>query len=346
MTFFLSLSGICSENGQQDEIRYTLPFPVTDCFLSRQIITWIMLMKKNNFTLALALGVLSSFFFAFNFILIRSMNLGGGYYLWTASLRYLFTLPLMALVVLRSGGFSAVFASIRRHPAGWLIFSTVGFGLFYAPLSAASVYGESWFTASIWQFTIVAGVLLTPLFGRKIPIRNLLFSLLIVAGILIMQYSRIRLGVKADWPMLILTMGIATFSYPLGNRMTMRMTEGDGLSTAQRIFGMTLMSMPFWLVCTVLSYARAGLPSPSQCLQAFLVALLAGVIATILFFHATDLVKENPRQLAVVEATQSGEVIFTVLLGILILHDSIPDAYAFAGILIILAGMIGNSLLA
>ena len=162
-------------------------------------------MKKNHFTLALALGVLSSFFFAFNFILIRSMNLGGGYYLWTASLRYLFTLPLMALVVTRSGGFSPVFASIRRHPAGWLIFSTIGFGLFYAPLSAASVYGESWFTASIWQFTIVAGVLLTPLFGRRIPVRNLLFSLLIVAGILIMQYSRFRLGVKADWPMLILT---------------------------------------------------------------------------------------------------------------------------------------------
>lgn len=42
------------------------------------------------------------------------------------------------------------------------------------------------------------------------------------------------------------------------------------------------------------------------------------------------------------EAGGSGNV----LLGILILHDSIPDAYAFAGILIILAGMTGNSLLA
>lgn len=303
-------------------------------------------MKKKNFGRALTLGILASFFFAFNFILIRSMNLGGGYYLWTASLRYLFTLPLMALAVTRSGGFGPVFASIRRHPAGWLIWSTVGFGLFYAPLSAASVYGESWFTASIWQFTIVAGVLLTPLSGRKIPLRNLFCSFVIVAGILVMQYSRIRLGIKADWPMLLLTMGIATFSYPLGNRRTMRMTEGEGLSTVQRIFGMTLMSMPFWLVCSALSFSNSGLPSASQCLQAFLVALLAGVIATILFFHATDLVKENPRQLAVVEATQSGEVIFTLLLGVLVLHDSTPDSFALAGIGIILAGMTGNSLLA
>ena len=58
------------------------------------------------------------------------------------------------------------------------------------------------------------------------------------------------------------------------------------------------------------------------------VALFSGVIATILFFKATDLVKENLRQLAVIEATQSGEVLFTLL----------------GGILIVVAGMIGNSL--
>lgn len=302
--------------------------------------------KGNNFIKAFILGVLGSFFFAFNFILIRSMNLGGGYYLWTASLRYLFTLPLMALVLARKDGFAPVFASIRKAPAAWLIWSTVGFGLFYAPLSAASVYGESWFTASIWQFTIVAGVLLTPLFGKKIPVRNLLCSFVIVLGILLMQYSRIRLGVKANWPMLILTMGIATFSYPLGNRKMMQLTANDNLTTSQRIFGMTVMSLPFWIVCSIISYFKAGLPAPSQCLQAFLVALLAGVIATILFFHATDLVKDNPKQLAVVEATQSGEVIFTAIMGVLILKDSMPDGYAFLGIVIILIGMIAGSLLA
>ncbi|WP_274940074.1 DMT family transporter [Chordicoccus furentiruminis] len=300
---------------------------------------------QKNFIRAFMMGVLASFFFAFNFILIRSMNLGGGYFLWTACLRYLFTLPLIALVLIRKDGFAPVFSSIRKDPAKWLLWSTVGFGLFYAPLSAASVYGESWFTASIWQFTIVAGVLLTPLFGKKIPGRSLACSFVIVSGILLMQYSRIRLGVKADWPMLILTMGIATFSYPLGNRKTMQLTAGDGLTTPQRIFGMTLCSIPFWAVCSIVSFAKAGLPAPSQCLQAFLVALLAGVIATILFFHATDMVRDDPRQLAVVEATQSGEVIFTAIMGILILKDSMPDAFALVGIVIIIAGMIAGSLL-
>ena len=303
-------------------------------------------MKTENrvFVRALVLGIVGSFFFAFNFILIRSMNLGGGYFLWTACLRYFFTLPLMALLLVRGNGFAAVFASIRRKPVPWLVWSTVGFGLFYAPLSAAAGYGESWFTSAIWQFTIVAGVLLTPLFGKTIPVKNLLLSLLIVAGILLMQLSKLRAGVQADWPMLLLTMGVAAFSYPLGNRKMMQTVSGEGLSTPQRVFGMTLCSMPFWLVCAAMAYTKAGLPTASQCFQSFLIALLAGVVATVLFFAATDLVKDNQKQLAVVEATQAGEVLFTVLMGVLLLKDSAPDAMGFAGLGILVLGMILNSL--
>lgn len=146
--------------------------------------------------------------------------------------------------------------------------------------------------------------------------------------------------------MLIIMMGIAAFSYPLGNRMMMQTTDEDELSTTQRVFGMTLCSMPFWIICALISYSRAGLPTQSQCVQSFLIALLAGVIATILFFAATDLVKSDPKKLAVIEATQSGEVIFTVLMGVLILKDSLPDTMGFVGIGIIVIGMILNSLTA
>ena len=48
---------------------------------------------------ALGYGILASFFFAFTFILNRSMNLGGGYWLWSACLRYLFMLPMLAVLV-------------------------------------------------------------------------------------------------------------------------------------------------------------------------------------------------------------------------------------------------------
>lgn len=301
--------------------------------------------KKRIFVKALLLGTVGAFFFAFNFILIRSMNLDGAYFLWTASLRYMFTLPLMAILLIKDNGFKKVFLSIATKPLPWFLWSTVGFGLFYAPVSAASIYGESWFTSAIWQFTIVAGVLLTPLFGKKIPVKNLLCSCAIVAGIMLMQISKLKMGVQVDWLMLIITMGIATFSYPLGNRMMMKTTCEDNLSTIQRVFGMTLCSMPFWIVCSFISYVHAGLPTESQCFQSFLIALLAGVIATVLFFSATDLVKDNPKNLAVIEATQSSEVIFTVLMGVLILKDSMPDTMGFSGIVIIIIGMILNSVL-
>ncbi|MDO4303195.1 MAG: multidrug resistance efflux transporter family protein [Bacillota bacterium] len=295
---------------------------------------------------ALLLGIIGSFFFAFTFVLNRSMNLSGGYWLWSAALRYFLTLPMMAVLLLRGKQISAVLKAIGKAPVSWMLWSTVGFGLFYAPLSAASVYAESWFTAATWQLTIVAGILLTPLFGKKIPVKNLLLSGMILLGIFIMQIPQIdNLGGENILAALGLIL-IAAFSYPLGNRKMMQVCEQQSLSTVQRTFGMTLCSMPFWVACGICAGVHAGVPSGSQILQSLLVALFSGVIATILFFKATDLVKNNQKQLAVIEATQSGEVIFTLLLGILILHDAIPSALSFAGILLVIVGMILNSIAA
>ena len=78
-------------------------------------------------------------------------------------------------------------SAIARAPWTWLLWSTVGFGLFYAPLSMASIYGESWFVAATWQITILAGLLLTPLFGQKIPGKQLGMTLLILLGIVLIQ---------------------------------------------------------------------------------------------------------------------------------------------------------------
>ena len=92
---------------------------------------------------ALAYGLLASMFFALTFILNRSMNLGGGYWLWSASLRYLFMLPMLWVIVKWQKGDKAVFREIHAKPVSWLLWSTVGFGLFYAPMCLASCYGES-----------------------------------------------------------------------------------------------------------------------------------------------------------------------------------------------------------
>lgn len=302
-------------------------------------------MKQTHFARALWFGILGALFFAFTFIFNRSMNLSGGSWMWSASLRYLFSLPMLAVLVWRKGELTGVLSAIKKSPLTWLIWSTVGFGLFYGPLSLASIYGESWFVAATWQITILAGLLLTPLFGQRVPGKQLLMTLVILLGIILIQIPYFGSGLGSGVVRASLLILLAAFSYPLGNRKMMVHCKQDQLSTTQRVFGMTLMSTPFWLLLSVFGVVDAGLPSAGQILQSLIVAVFSGVVATLLFFEATNLVKHNHKQLAVVEATQAGEVLFTLLGGCLFLGDRLPSLLGFLGIAIVTIGIIGNSLL-
>jgi len=302
-------------------------------------------MKQMHFARALWFGILGALFFAFTFIFNRSMNLSGGSWMWSASLRYLFSLPMLAVLVWRKGELTGVLSAIKKAPWTWLIWSTVGFGLFYGPLSLASIYGESWFVAATWQITILAGLLLTPLFGQRVPGKQLLMTLVILLGIILIQIPYFGSGLGSGVVRASLLILLAAFAYPLGNRKMMVHCKQDQLSTTQRVFGMTLMSTPFWLLLSVFGVADAGLPSAGQILQSLIVAVFSGVVATLLFFEATNLVKHNHKQLAVVEATQAGEVLFTLLGGCLFLGDRLPSLLGFLGIAIVTIGIIGNSLL-
>ena len=302
-------------------------------------------MKQSQFARALWYGILGALFFAFTFIFNRSMNLSGGSWMWSASLRYLFSLPMLAILAWRKGELAGVLSAIKKAPLTWLIWSTVGFGLFYGPLSLASIYGESWFVAATWQVTILAGLLLTPLFGQRVPGKQLLMTLVILLGIILIQIPYFGSGLGSGVVRASLLILLAAFAYPLGNRKMMVHCKQDQLSTTQRVFGMTLMSMPFWLLLSVFAGVGAGLPSGGQILQSLIVAVFSGVVATLLFFEATNLVKHNHKQLAVVEATQAGEVLFTLLGGCLFLGDRLPSLLGYLGIAIVTIGIIGNSLL-
>lgn len=295
-------------------------------------------------TKAMLLGILSSFFFAFTFLLNRSVNLDGGDWMWSACLRYFITLPMLAVIVWRTTGFAAILHELRRRPGQWLLWSTVGFGLFYLPLSLGSVWGEGWFVSASWELTIAAGILLTPLFGKPIPVRNLLWSALILAGVALLQTSHLADSTFTLRQMLLtlLPILVAAFCYPLGNRKVMALCPPD-VSTMQRIFGMVLCSIPFWLIVAAIAGVRTGAPTGAQALKCGSVALFSGCIATGLFFHATDLVKNDARKLAAVEATQCGEVIFTLIGSVLVLGDARPSLWGFFGIALVVIGMIGTS---
>lgn len=288
-------------------------------------------------------GMISSLFFAITFILNRSMNLSGGNWMWSASLRYLFMLGILFLILWKQHKVSHILTVIKSCPWQWLLWSTVGFGFFYLPLTFASNYGESWLVAGCWQLTILAGILLTPLFGKSIPKKSLLLSGIIILGVFFIQYEQsTTIGIKAML-LSIIPILIAAFAYPLGNRKMMSVCK-DEISTLERVFGMTLCSMPFWIIVSMIAYMNSGMPSTNQLAQSFVVAIFSGTIATILFFKATELVKHNPTQLALVEATQSGEVLFTIVGEVFLLGGALPGILGMIGLILIVVGMIVGSI--
>ena len=299
---------------------------------------------------ALFLGLLSSVFFSVTYVVNAAMAKTGGNWMWSASLRYLFLLPLFLILTARQG-WKPVFAELKRAPLAWILWSTVGFGLFYAPMAFSAAYGPSWMVAGVFQFTMLAGALETPLFRKsdgsrqKIPTKLFPAFAVILVGIFLLQLEQIRSDPNLGRALLFaIPMLISASAYPLGNRKTMEVCKAP-LSTAQRMLAMTIASLPFWLILSGIATATVGLPSSTQLAQAFLVSLFAGLIATLIFFEGTRLVKSHPQRLALVESTQCGEVIFSLLGGILFLHDALPGLFGWLGLLLIIGGMIFNSLL-
>ena len=301
---------------------------------------------------AVGLGLVASFFFASTFVLNRVMELAGGHWAWSAVLRYLFMLPLLLLLVGLRGNLGPLWRELRRQPATWLLWSTVGFGLFYAPLCFAAAFGPAWLVASTWQLTIVAGSLLVPWLRppggvaearHAIPVRAVLISLVILAGVALVQLQHASQVPARAVALGVLPVAVAAVAYPLGNRKMMLIC-GRSLDTFQRVLGMTIASLPFWCGLAIYGLVAAGPPARAQVGQSLSVALFSGVIATLLFFKATEAARGDAGQLAAVEATQAGEVVFALLGEVVVLHTPLPSAWGLAGIGVIGAGMVAHSL--
>ncbi|WP_322922231.1 multidrug resistance efflux transporter family protein [Paenibacillus campi] len=302
---------------------------------------------------AVWIGVAASFFFASSFVLNRLMEVDGGYWVWSGALRYFFMVPLLGMLVLLRKELRPVWQELRRQPLRWLLWSTVGFGLFYAPLCASAMYAPAWLTAAGFQLTIVAGMLLSPLFWftssgahgdvrqrGRIPRSALGIALILLAGIGLMQLEQAQAG-AGSWQGIILII-IAAIAYPLGNRKMMEVCDGR-LNAFQRTLGMSIASLPFWLVLSLFGWVHSGLPSAGQVGQSLLVALFSGVIATVLFFGATDQARSHPARLAAVEATQALEVVFTLLGEWILLGIMLTSLGMWAGMVLVVSGVVVNA---
>lgn len=332
-------------------------------------------------TRILATGILSALFFSSTFILNRAMSLEGGHWVWTASLRYLYTLVLLALGFVLTGRAHLLGESwrvFRRHWLFWIAAGSIGFGIFYSGISFASAYAPGWVVATSWQTTILATALVLALFGRRIPMRGLIFALLIFAGIVLVNVESAGQTPLQDVLRGVAPVLVAAVAYPLGMQMVWEARNKGLRSSASgqqqalnhnrtentpehnapvsraarllpaisesvvdqpfaRVLLLVLGSLPWWLLLVV--FVRPPLPSQGQLVNTLLVALLSGVVATVLFMQARHWA-HTPYELAAVDSTQSTEVLWSVAGEVLLLGAALPGAWGLTGIAMTLLGLV------
>lgn len=298
------------------------------------------------------LGILAALFFSLTFLL-NEINLhAAGDWVWVSTLRYLWMLPMiatLAYVPQVKANFRKVWLAIKDAPFYWLLWSNVCFVLFYVPLTWAAQFLPGWLVSSLWQLTIIFGVLTTPLMKvtdssgvshrLQIPRNKLKWMVIIIIGIAMTTIQTTGFaGFNHKFWFAVVAILIAAICYPLGNRQIgVRYADFNGL---EKVFGMLIATYPTFILLAIIGYLRSGLPNHTTLLSTFTVALSSGVIATVLFFQATAMAARNMEVLATVEATQSFEVIFTVLLGVLFLNHALPTHIQLLGLLVMILGIV------
>lgn len=301
-------------------------------------------------TRLIALGSLAALFFSSTFVLNRAMSLQGGHWAWTSSLRFGFMLIFLVALLLVTQGRKAL-VEVRdvfiQHWRFWILVGSIGFGVFYSLITFSSQYAAGWIVATTWQTTILASPLVLVFFGRRVPTKGLLFTSIIFAGILLVNVEHATLTGLREVLLSALPILVAAFAYPLGNQLVWEARLGHHPRIPKidhpilengfaRVLLLTLGSIPFW--AALLLFTSPPAPSSGQLLSTALVALLSGVIATTIFLYARHLCKQ-PYEIAAVDATQSMEVVFSLLGEILFLGGAFPGALGLAGVALTILGL-------
>lgn len=296
------------------------------------------------------LGMLSALFFSSTFVLNRAMSVEGGHWLWTASLRFGYMLLFLVVYLLVTKGKKYLLEVVQlfiRFWLFWIIAGGIGFGVFYSLLCFSASYAPGWIIATTWQITILATPIILIAMGKKVPFKGVLLTGLIFAGIILVNIEYSNTATYKEILFGVVPVLIAAFAYPTGNQMVWEATQrGYGLiphidhavmqDSFARVLLLTMGSLPFWLGLFI--FISPAPPSSGQLVSTAMVAMLSGVIATTIFLHARHLCA-HPYELAAVDATQSMEVVFSLVGEILFLHGAFPGPVGVMGIVLTIVGL-------
>lgn len=297
-------------------------------------------------------GILAALFFSTTFLLNRVISLEGGHWLWSAVLRYGFVLLFlgMGLTLTRHNALiSAAFSIYRQHWLFWTFTGSIGMGIFYSTICFSAAYAPSWVIAATWQSTILITPLMLLGFGRKVPMKGLVFAVLVFIGVLLINAEHasetsLKMALLGAIPALI-----SACAYPIGNQLVWEARKGERLkrfiphiespeldNSFCKILVLTLGSIPFWLV--LLAMMMPPPPSQSQVFNTAIIALFSGVIAYSLFLLARQRAR-NSFEITAVDATQAFEAVFTLAGEMVLIGAALPSMTSVLGIAMIIGGV-------
>ncbi|GGG51895.1 multidrug resistance efflux transporter family protein [Hymenobacter glacieicola] len=294
---------------------------------------------------AVLLATLGAVLFSSTFLLNRLMATTGGAWVWTAVLRYVYTALLLVGYLLVRREWGPFWLFWRRSWRVWVLWGSVGIGVFYSLIAVAAQFSPAWLIAGSFQLVLLSGLLLTPFIysdhRAALNFPALRTAGLVVVGVLLMQAPHLLQGFSGRAVLGFGLVVLSTFLYPLANRKVLVYLESTGapISAAQMVLGLTLGSLPFWALLSVWGGLSGPGPTPQQWGYTFVVAVLAGVLATGLFYYALALVGHNATQLGAVEATQTVELLATVALEVTLLGAPLPPAISWVGMGLVVVGI-------
>ena len=294
-------------------------------------------------------GMLAALFFSTTFVLNRAMSLEGGHWVWSAALRYAWMLVLLVagLGVARPRLLRATLRLYARHWLFWTVAGGVGFGLFYAGITFGASYTPGWVVAATWQTTILATPVVLLGFGRPVPLRAMLLTLVIFAGVMLINVEQAVVG---SWREVLLGAApilVAAFAYPFGNQLVWEARSGANRRVPHldhpamddpfcRVLLLTLGSVPLWVA--LIAVTAPPPPAMGQVVNTGLVAVFSGIAATSIFLWARQAAR-TAAELAAADCTQSMEVVFSLAGEVLLLGGTLPGPWGFGGIVLTMLGL-------
>jgi len=309
-------------------------------------------MTPNTLKL-LFIGLLAALFFSSTFLINRYIAVEGGHWFWSATLRYLYMILLLTIGFILFKGISYLKTLMQvffEHLLFWCITGSIGFGIFYAAICYVADSSPAWVVATTWQFTIIASLFILSLFGQKTSKLTWFLMIVMFMGICLINFSFISIEDIKNQIFSVSLIIIASFAYPIGNQLIWEVQKGreslpkirkDVLKNIfSKVFLLCLGSLPFWLFLSF--FFEVGVPSYSQYICMILVAILSGITATSLFLYARSKA-DSPTSIALIDATQAGEVLFTLGIEVIIFGALLPTLTGLVGIVLVVLGLLGLS---